>query len=579
LDEAMASGLFVDRARQVWPRFTPNGGEHEAIQAVCRRLDGLPLAIELAAARVRVLGPAALAAALASDGTGALDLLTGGPRDVAARQQTLRAAVDWSHDLQDDAGRRLYRRLAVFHGDFGAAAAAAVVGLDGPALWDGLDALVRASLLTSVDPSDSEPRFRMLATIRSHARERLVAAGELDDCQERHARFFLALADEASRGLAGTDQAAWLRRMERELDNVRVALRWTVGRGDGEAALALATAVAPLWRTRGRALEGLDWLHRALALPPGGAGRRYSYARARALAILSQFHRYPSAWPTSRELLSDGLPAALEHGDLALAAAIHFSVWEARGWDALPEDADDPQRSHHRDRGLVLARESGDARALGWALYRVGRAALMTRDYAGALPSLAEALEVACRIPDRWLEQTTLSQIGHVHHARGDLPAARRFFERSLSLARSVHDTEQTATLMHNLGLVCSDEGDHSTARALLAAVLVLYQRIGWGRWGAILVSDAVAGIAAAEANPVAALRLAGFAAAHRSRHRFSYAPNDEARLVRRLAPARAALDGESADAATTAGAALSEEEALGQVRALLNDGSDGNRG
>jgi predicted ATPase len=570
LDEDPAVRLFVDRARQVRPRFAPDPGELDAIRAVCRRLDGLPLALELAAARTRVLSPRALAGQLAADDGGALDLLAGGPRDVAARQRTLRATVEWSHDLLDEPGRRLYRRLAVFHGDLGAEAAGAVADLVGPALWDGLATLVEVNLLAQATPVAGEPRFAMLRTIRVHARERLTASGELDACQERHARFYLALGEDARGGLHGSDRAAWLERMERELDNVRAALRWAVGRGDGGAVLELATALAPLWRARGRALEGLDWLHRGLAVPGADGGGRYPHARARALATLADFARYAGAWPTARELLDEGLPAALEQGDLALASAIHLYVWEGQRWEAQPVDEADPDGLRHRDRGLALARESGDPRALGWALYRVGRAALLTRDYAAARPHLEETLGAAQVAGDRWLEQTTLSQLGHLHHAAGELAAARRLFERSLELARAVGDPEQTAQLMHNLALVHGDEGDQATARALLAAALVVFQRIGWASWGAILVLDALAGVAAAEGNALAALRLAGFAAAQRTRQGFGYPPNDQARLERRLAPARAALSAAEAAAATAAGAALTEEEAIAEARALL---------
>jgi predicted ATPase len=273
LAQYAAVRLFVERAQAVKPDFAPTSKELRVVGEICRRLDGLPLAIELAAARSTILSPSAMLARLGRR----LSLLTGGPLDLPARQQTLRAAIAWSYNLLEPIEQRLFRRLAVFAGGWGVEAAAAVC-LDGeeslplgslpvsptaaePArILDLLESLVGKGLLQlegHVEPGgDTEPRFGMLETLREYAAERLMESGEPETFRQRHAAYFLALAEETGPQVYGRDSNAWLDRLERDHDNFRAALRWADERGDADTGLRLGAALYRFWWLRAHAHEG-----------------------------------------------------------------------------------------------------------------------------------------------------------------------------------------------------------------------------------------------------------------------------------------------------------------------------------
>ncbi|CAA9576383.1 MAG: Transcriptional regulator, AfsR family, partial [uncultured Thermomicrobiales bacterium] len=270
-----AVALFVERARAVKPGFALDETNAVAVAGIVRRLDGLPLAIELAAARVRVLAPPALLARLDR----ALPLLTSGPRDAPARQRTLRDAIAWSHGLLSPDERDLFRRLAVFVGGFTLEATEAVADLGGELdALGGLEGLAEDSLLRPAEGPGGEPRFTMLATVREFAREQLEASGEAAVAHGRHAAFFTVLAESAAPELTGPDQGAWLARLEAEHDNLRAALVWAEGH-EPESCLRLAGALWRFWYARGHLAEGLRRLEAAVARADG----RPADACARAL--------------------------------------------------------------------------------------------------------------------------------------------------------------------------------------------------------------------------------------------------------------------------------------------------------
>ncbi|MCW5852775.1 MAG: XRE family transcriptional regulator, partial [Anaerolineae bacterium] len=274
--------LFVERAADIKPGFALDQTNASAITAICRRLDGLPLAIELAAARSRVYSPPAMLRQLA--GATPLGFLTGGARDLPARQQTLRDTISWSYHLLSTEEQTLFRRLGVFAGGFGLPAAEAVVGpLTGLAVVDGVEALAGKSLVKPVEGVDGEPRFTLLETLREYAREQLTAQGETEETRQRHADFYLAMGEEGEWGLRGPQQRTWLDRLEMEHDNLRAALSWLLASPDGGvAALRLAGAMEQFWWYHSHLQEGWNWLTQALAHPGAQAG---TAARAKALYV------------------------------------------------------------------------------------------------------------------------------------------------------------------------------------------------------------------------------------------------------------------------------------------------------
>jgi predicted ATPase/class 3 adenylate cyclase len=441
LDDALASEavrLFVDRARAVQNHFQLTEENAEAIVAICRRLDGLPLAIELAASRVRLLPPKAILARLDSR----LTLLTGGGRDLPERQQTLRGAIAWSHDLLDPAQQTLFRRLAVFAGGWTLDAAEAVTGLGSEpplSVFDGLDALHDTSLIRLQEPVDSnaraDPRFAMLQTIQEFATEQLITSGELAQTKEAHASWFLDLALTAEPLLPGPSAVSWLDRLESEHDNLRGALDWLRSQGDGDRAVTLAAALWRFWWLRGHVAEGREQLEMALAV----AGSVASAARASAL---------------------DGAGVLAEtQGDYDRAEALH-------------------QESLH------LSRERGDKPGIARALGNLGVVAFDRGDGDQATALLEESLALAREIGDQLLVATALNDLGIVARVRGDLDRAEPLYQESLALRRQAGSGSEIARTLNNLGTVAIDRGDFDRACELFAESLSLYRDAG-DRWGA----------------------------------------------------------------------------------------------
>jgi predicted ATPase/DNA-binding SARP family transcriptional activator len=419
LAPAPAADLFVSRARALNPRLELGEQEAERIDRICERLDGLPLAIELAAARSKLLGPAAILDRLERR----LDLLSAGPRDAPERQQTLRATIDWSYDLLDPAAQALFARLGVFAGGWTLERAEAVCG---PDALDGLATLVDQSL---VAPGDG--RFAMLETVREYALERLAGAGELDAVRDAHARAFAAFAEEAGRGLHTRDVGAWLDRVQAEHENVRSAIVHAAGRGDAATALRLCS----LWRywvTRGSLSDGRALVEQALAsgdAPPelrrdahdgAGvlAGEQGDFAAARrhfeAMLALAREHGTPARVARAFSKLGN---LALYEDDTDEAIRLYeasTALWRETGDDrglSLSTQnlgiAHSGAGNHERavallEESVVLARRAGDPAHLSSSLRSLGRASLAGgRAGADVLPIVREALALSREIGDR----------------------------------------------------------------------------------------------------------------------------------------------------------------------------------
>ena len=433
LTQYEAVRLFVERALEVRPDFAVTNENAPAVAEVCHRLDGLPLAIELAAARAKVLPPQALLARLEHR----LNVLTGGARDLPARQQTLRAAIDWSHDLLPEAERVLFRRLAVFVGGCTLEAAEAVCNPEDDLeveVLDGLASLVDKSLLRRDAAAAGESRFGMLETIREFALERLADSGEEATIRRVHAGHCLALVEEVAPNTWGSEQARWLERLEAELGNLRAALEWAIDRAETLTALTLGICLEKLWDTRGYLSEGRQWLERASALPMDGI-RPGSRAQA----------------------LSNAGSLAQAQGELEGARAL-------------------------QERALAIIRAvdtEGGRRGTAHVLNRLGIVEYLqgNRERADALQT--EALARFRELDDQAAIATTINNLGVTAESRGDFARARGFYEEALALMREAGDTQSIAIYLANIGGIAAVQGDFDRAEALVTESLVLYREIG----------------------------------------------------------------------------------------------------
>jgi predicted ATPase/DNA-binding CsgD family transcriptional regulator len=427
LGQAESVALFVERARTVQPDFGLNDANATAVDGICARLDGLPLAIELAAARVRHFPPSALEAYLEQH---RLDLLTGGPRDACARQQTLRSTIDWSYALLSPDERRLFARLAAFSGGCTLEAAAAVCGGAGSGLaaLDGIAALVDKSLVRRVEPPGGEPRLAMLETIREYALDRLIGSGEIDEVRWRHAAHYLALAERAAGQLPGPEEVVWLDRLDAEYANLRSAVCWAIGNGAVERALRICVALGPFWRLRGHMHEALRWLEEAL----GSAGA--------------------------------DVPPALRARGMFLGGRFAWSL------------GDHAAGQEHLRRSIALWREVGDAHGLADALQELGLQAGDSGDAAGARAALEESLALFRTAGDAAGTANALHGLGFRAEERGELSTAQELLEESLALRRALGHPSGLARTLNGLGIVARGRGDFARAEALHRESLALYR-------------------------------------------------------------------------------------------------------
>ena len=510
--------LFVERARAVNADFALTDANAAVLAEICRRLDGLPLAIELAAARVRLLDPDALLARLES-AAGSLRLLTGGGRDLPARQQTLRSTIAWSYDLLTAEEQALFRRLAVFVGGCTLAAAEAVCGATADVL-DGVDALLARSMLQPAPPAAGEARVALLETIREFGLERLAAAGELDELRRRHAAHFVAFAEAADAALRGPDSRPWLDRLEAEHDNLRAALEWSLS-GDAaghETAQRLSGALAWFWWWRCHLDEGRRWLARALDGPRGA-----TVARMRALqgaGWLAHFQRDSAA---AREVLGES---------------------------------------------LAIARALGDRRGEAWSLHLLGRVDYFDGDPAAVRALAQESLEVAEETGDRWLVSWALHLLGLGAHIAADYPTALAYYGRSLAIRRELGYRQGAGILLLLTGLIALREGDFATARVRLREALATDRDAG-DHLNTLMAISGIASYLAARRQPERAVRLAGAAATLSESWHLLPIPLAEAMLEEGLATARQALGDAAYAVAWAAGRAMSLEEAIGEALAV----------
>jgi non-specific serine/threonine protein kinase len=520
VQDAPAVRLFVHRARAVDADFVLDARNAAAVAQICQRLDGLPLAIELAAARANALSPAALLALL----TQRLRVLAAGPRDVPARHQTIRDAIAWSYDLLAPNEQAFFRRLAVFAGGCTLDAAAAVVAASADAAIDvlgSLAVLVDHSLLRRVDGPDGDGRWRMLETVREYGLERLAEAGEEEAARQAHAAWFVAFAERVYDEAMVQARMDSLPAMESDHDNIRAALAWLEGRGDAEGLVRLTGSASAFWFFRSCRVEGRDWLERALALDRSST---------------------TPAQPRIRTLHAAGM-FARNHGDYAHAR-------------------------RRAEECLALARAEGDGWGTAMALQLLGFICISRGAYTRAREHYEASLAVAKAIGDRLQIAQMGIDLGMAAYGEGDLTRAMRHLTESLDPCREIDEQWSLGLLLNALGLVSSARGDRQTAATCYTENLALWQRFGSRE----NLAECLAGIAmfATPDQPAHAARL--FGAADRLRAELGHAFVYPERLgFDRAESASRAVVGEEAFAALwREGHAWTLEQTVDEAAALL---------
>ena len=512
--------MFIERAAAIKPGFAITEENAATLAQICVRLDGLPLAIELAAARVRSLSPSAMLGRLEHR----LPLLTGGARDLPARQQTLRATIAWSYDLLDITEQQLCRCLAVFVGGCTLQAIAAVYGGNGESgvhaeeavtddIVNEVESLIAKNLLRQVEGNADEPRFLMLETIREYGLEQLEECGEAPAVQRRHAKYFLMLAEQADPNLRGPNQPQWLDRLEAEHANLRAAMAWSQQpAADAELGLRIAAVLAWFWRLRGYLTEGRSWLEAILNACPDRTA-----LRSKALARTT--------------LLTYG------QGDSTRAKAL-------------------------AEESVAIAREVGDDSAIGWALHAMGRALHSNAEYERAAVVLQESLErfratgdiVGCSYSSWYL--------GDVTRAQGDYERSAPLMEDGLLFARRSGDTWALASAYLNAGTLAYRQKDFDRASALLKESLVYFRNIRavWGMW--FPVSN-LGVVAAAQGYAKRAACLAGADKTLGEAIGVTMTPSHRTDYEEGITIARRALGESAFEAAWSRGMSMTSEQAV----------------
>lgn len=478
LTEYPSVDLFVQRAQMVKPDFKLTEQNATAVAGICARLDGLPLAIELAAARIKLLPPQAILPRLERR----LTVLTQGSRDLPLRQQTLRASIDWSYDLLDEGGRTVFRRLAVFAGGFSLDAAEQII--DGPqsslSLLEELESLVDESLVQQREDATGEPRFLMLETIREYALEKLDESGEAEVIRRRHADYYLHLAEAAYPHLTGAEQATWLSRLDTNHDNLRAALGWVRETHDTDLLLRLCSALWLFWYMRGYLSEGRIHLSHALKIAKDEVSKDSSLSRA-ALRLRA---RVFNGAATLAYAQADYPAARLSH---ELSLAILQRMDDRRGIGitlsqlgiVARAQGDYPTARKLLEESVAILEGLEDRQVLGWSLNNLGIIAHDQGDYSLAQSCLNKSLTIHQQLDDQLGIARLLNNLGEVAYDQNQLTVARCYYEKSQLTAYELGDKQILAHVLYNLGMVMSSQGDVSKARDLLERSLQIRREIG----------------------------------------------------------------------------------------------------
>lgn len=474
--------LFTERAADVNGDFELTDDNASVVAEICVRLDGLPLAIELAATRVRLLSPQALLERLSQR----LNVLTGGARDLPERHQTMRGAIAWSYDLLDESEKKLFRRLAVFHGWCTLEAVEAVCNYDrecnsNPRLAlissDCVQSLLDKSLLQRREATDGKLRLWMLETLHEFALEKLQESGEYETLKREHALYFMRLGEEAEPELRGKQQTEWLLRLELEHDNIRAVLRWSIESASGEAVelgIRILGATWRFWNIRGHFSEGRELLTEILAIEMALLYPTMRAHRAKALNGAGVLAWSQGDYVGAQALHEESLALRRELGDklgvahtLTNLGNVAWSQGDYAAAQALHEES------------LVLKRELGDKLGISYSLNNLGTVAKEQSAFVAARALYVESLALRRELGDQLGIAYTLTNLGVVAHLQGDYSYARTLHEESLSLKQDLGDESGIAYTLNNLGNVAKEQGDIEAARSLNMESLLMQRGFG----------------------------------------------------------------------------------------------------
>lgn len=470
LSQYAAVELFVQRALAVKPDFSVTNENAPAVAEICHRLDGLPLAIELAAARIKLLTPQAILARLG----GGLELLQGGARDKPARHQTLRQAIAWSYDLLDADEKALFRRLAIFLGGCSLDAAEHICAGEersAGAVFEGIALLVDKSLVRQEQPSDGEPRFSMLETIREFAFEMLAQCGELDATRRLHARYFLTLAENAEPQLTGPHQRRWLDRLEHEHDNFRSLLQWAEEAGHVETGLRLAGALWRFWIIRGYMGEGRDRLHALLSHPGPVSDAR---VRAKALNGAGTIAHESGDYTLARQYLEESLRLWRAIGDTKGIATVLNNLSYVEGL------VGEIQMSRSlSEESLALHKELNDKRGVAVALHNIAWIARPQLSFAEQIALFRQSLDLRNEIGDERGAAYMMINIAYVHRFLGEYDKAIPLLEQAEELLAGIGDKQIPGWGWYVLGEIERDRGNLERAAKLVTDALMQMDHVG----------------------------------------------------------------------------------------------------
>lgn len=543
-----AVALFIERARAVQPDFALTDGNSRAVAEICARLDGLPLAIELAATRIRVLSPEVMRSRLENR----LELLTGGPRDFPERQQTMRGAIAWSYDLLGEDERLLFRRSSVFVGGFTLEALGAVCSGSGDRegkLLDRLTVLVEESLIRREDDAGGAPRFMSLETIREFARECLRTSGEMETIRRRYTRFFLRLAETAEAELIGANQGLWLDRLEADQENLRSASEWALESGDLETALRLDGALWRFWWIRGYPAAGRARLTRLLGLAGGEVRTRPFMKVLYAAGVLADAQ---GDYAEARRLFDENLTISRELGDLAGVANSLNNL----GIIAVRENDHDRARSLYEE-SLAIWERLGDPRPIALSLANLGNVAVARGDGETARSLYEQSLERFAELNDDRGVASALNRLAELARERHDYEKARALYQESLRRLMSAGAKADVAGAFRDLGDLVRIQGDFSAARRFYEESMVICGELGDIR-GITSLLERFALLAVSRDDATRASRLVRAAADLRRRYDLPIPAAEQSELERHLS-----LGSRDGDDDTVAAVIGSIEEAI----------------
>jgi predicted ATPase/DNA-binding CsgD family transcriptional regulator len=556
LSQYASVALFVQRAQAVSPDFQLTEQSAQPVAEICLRLDGLPLAIELAAARTLVLPPEELLARLNSR----LSLLTGGARNLPERQRTLRATIDWSYNLLDSGEQALFRRLGVFVDGCSLKAIEHVCGSEpGMDTLDGVTSLAGKSLLQRQEGPSGEPRFMMLETIREYARDKLGESGELDFINDRHLDYFLELAEEAEQEARGKEQAVWMRRLDADLNNLRGALERSLSR-DGlvEQGLRLAGALMRYWDNRGYFSEGRQWCTQLLSkAEPDQERTQPTVGRAKALRTLARMFWQQGDFAEARSIYDASLEMSRALGDDPGIAAALLGLGNVAMW----RGEYDLSLSLYQE-CLAIGRRLGDTAIISNALGQVGIAQMWKGEYRAAQSPLEEVLAIDRERGDSAGIANALLTQGAVAFQLGQYEQAKALIEQSLSIGEAVGVEWNTAPCLAWLGLIALRQGDPQHAQTFFLDGLVRAQVSGirrWSRWYLVGLAE----VARLRGEIKRAAKLVGASEGVLTAAGGHYSLGASAELDRITSSVSTDLDEETFTSLRAEGRAMSHDEAM----------------